>query len=247
MSGPPRSSSSENSSSRFDCSARTPEHEEGAETDRQQDDAGLVPRPLQAEHGVAQREHPRFATAAGRRAPAPTPAPCSSSASAGKAAAHDQRRPGARPPATTPPPRAPGSPAAPTAAWTPVDCPQPLHDRLTRRRPAPASTHRRRAAAAAASRGGPRAAARARTSSDTSSPTASPCSTADAVSAIRCAPPKVAITESGIARSADAASPTPSSAAGQAEQHDLQRRRSPAPAGSWRRRTSGSRRSGSSA
>ena len=73
--------------------------EEGAEADREQDDARLVARPRQVQHRVAQRKRPRVRQRRDRARPAPRPARCSTTASAGKPDAHDDADLAATPPA----------------------------------------------------------------------------------------------------------------------------------------------------
>ncbi len=109
MSGPPALSSSENSSSRFDCSARTPSTKKAPRpTARRMTRVWL---PGRCSPSTAWRSANTRVFDSGRMARiSPIPAPCSRIAQAGKPAAHDQPDLRGRPPATTPPPRAPGSP-----------------------------------------------------------------------------------------------------------------------------------------
>ena len=85
------------------------EDEEGAEADGEQDDARLVARPRQVQHGVPERERPRAASGATART-SPSPARCSTTASTAKPAADGEpdfqrrrlprRQPRRAPPAT---------------------------------------------------------------------------------------------------------------------------------------------------
>ena len=72
MSAPPRLTPTSNSETEVALKGTDAEHEEAAKADRQQDDAGLIAGPTQADDRVAQRK-PRGRRAGRRRARARTP------------------------------------------------------------------------------------------------------------------------------------------------------------------------------